>query len=115
MADRLSSDAPYDVPTLRFPAVSLADIVGDQDRFEVLRSVLLGLEAAWSLCAQDRGSLPQLWQPHCWLTGRRVRCQTGADSREGICQGIDELGRLLLDGGSQIYRCLGGTIDLADG
>jgi BirA family biotin operon repressor/biotin-[acetyl-CoA-carboxylase] ligase len=113
--DHSSTDLSHDAAALRFPAVSLADVVGTQDRLEVLIRVLQGLEAAWNLCAQQRAALPELWRAHCWLSGRRVSCRAGADMWEGICQGIDEEGRLMLDRGTEIHRCLGGTIDLVDG
>jgi len=76
-------------------AISLGQVRHDIHIAEVARAVLVQLEESWSLFVGNE-SLQRAWQPHCLLTGRSTCWRSGDRSLDGICQGIDDDGALLL-------------------
>jgi BirA family biotin operon repressor/biotin-[acetyl-CoA-carboxylase] ligase len=46
--------------------------------------------------AVNKGEVFDRWRPYCVLTGKRVRLRVGARDVEGLCQGIDDSGRLVI-------------------
>lgn len=50
-----------------------------------------------SVQAGNFADLPERWQPHCWLTGKRVSIQQGDMITTGQCKGISDGGALLLE------------------
>ena len=58
--------------------------------------------------------LLSFWQKRCLLTNRRVLIDTDGDPVEGLCQGIDDDGALLVHTDSGVQRCLAGTVAVLD-
>jgi BirA family biotin operon repressor/biotin-[acetyl-CoA-carboxylase] ligase len=60
----------------------------------------------------DAGFLSQLWPEYCLLSGRRIRISVNGDMMEGRCEGIDELGGLMIeDDHGIVRRILSGVIE----
>jgi BirA family biotin operon repressor/biotin-[acetyl-CoA-carboxylase] ligase len=86
--------APAD---LRRTAVSMIDVAGRQlDRTEVLVVLLERLDMWLRALAVNTSEVFDRWRPYCVLTGKRVRLRVGARDVEGLCQGIDDSGRLMI-------------------
>ena len=86
--------APAD---LRRTAVSMIDVAGQPlDRTEVLVTLLERLDMWLRALAVNKSDVFDRWRPYCVLTGKRVRLKAGTREVEGLCQGIDDRGRLVI-------------------
>lgn len=77
------------------------------DRFDVLDEILRRL-----LAESDPTSIVHRFHQKCYLTGQRIALNQSGSPLEGICQGIDESGRLLVDTGNQICLVQSGEATL---
>ena len=66
------------------------------DRTDVLVAVLERLDLWLRALAVRATDVFENWRPYCVLTGKRVCLQVGPRDIEGLCQGIDDSGRLLI-------------------
>jgi BirA family biotin operon repressor/biotin-[acetyl-CoA-carboxylase] ligase len=102
------ANAPEDV---RSRAVSLLDVTG---RASDLESVLIALVAELieqlPTIAATPPAVVERWSNYCMLTGRVVEIETLAANVEGLCQGIDEDGSLVLQSSAGRRRCIAGTV-----
>ena len=100
-----STDVPLEAISIRQARRQVVDIA------EVARAVMLRLEESWQLFANEH-SIRQAWQPHCLLTGRQIQWHSGEQVADGICQGIDDDGALLLTkpNAELPIQCFGGTV-----
>jgi BirA family transcriptional regulator, biotin operon repressor / biotin---[acetyl-CoA-carboxylase] ligase len=92
---------------LRRTAVSMIDVAGQPlDRTEVLVALLERLEMWLRALAVSEGAVFERWRPYCVLTGKQVRLSAGNRDVAGLCQGIDDSGRLLIstDQGTEAHR-----------
>lgn len=97
---------------------SLQAIVGRPLRLE---AVLLGIAAEFEAAFLEGDDAPSLtpllkeFARHDVLRGRKVRVEPAGDAPtiEGIAEGIDSVGRLLLREGQTLHRVLSGTVRLA--
>lgn len=110
-AENSLSTAPAEVRTR---GVSLVDLVDSTvDRSVLLRAILRHLEAEiarlGSMDEDDR--LDRRWSAHCALTGRVVAVRSHDRLTEGYCEGIDEVGALLLRTSIGRERILSGTVE----
>ncbi len=101
-------------------AIALTDVCGDVQIVDVLREALIGIERAWRSFAEQL-DVRASWEPHCLLSGRSVRWQSGTSTHTGICRGINHDGALLLElaqeigsttqqNGANTIKCYGGTV-----
>lgn len=106
------SSAPREV---RQHAVSLCEVAGTElDRFGFFVTLLQQLERQFlSLCERPAAVLEQ-WRRFCLLSGRQVRWNSAEHCLEGICEGIDEEGRLLLRTVQGVHRLVTGSIRAID-
>jgi BirA family transcriptional regulator, biotin operon repressor / biotin---[acetyl-CoA-carboxylase] ligase len=82
---------------LRRTAVSMIDVAGGPlDRTAVLLALLERLEMWLGALAVNASDVFERWRPYCVLTGKQVRLTAGVHNVEGLCQGIDDGGRLLI-------------------
>jgi BirA family biotin operon repressor/biotin-[acetyl-CoA-carboxylase] ligase len=82
---------------LRRTAVSLIDVAGRPlDRTQILIGLLEQLEIWLRALAVNESAVIDRWRPYCVLTGKRVCLRAGTREVEGLCQGIDDGGRLLI-------------------
>jgi BirA family biotin operon repressor/biotin-[acetyl-CoA-carboxylase] ligase len=82
---------------LRRTAVSMIDVAGRPlDRTAVLIALLERLEMWMRSLAVSESAVFERWRPYCVLTGKTVRLSAGNRDVEGLCQGIDDSGRLLI-------------------
>jgi len=109
------ADAPAD---LRQRLTSLFCIAGR--RFD-LNEVLITLSRTLhrTLGRRSEHPYPKLleeYNQYHALTGRRIRIQSSLDEPplEGACEGIDDIGRLLVRRGTTLHRVLAGTV-IAEG
>jgi BirA family transcriptional regulator, biotin operon repressor / biotin---[acetyl-CoA-carboxylase] ligase len=80
---------------LRRTAVSMIDVAGRPlDRTQVLIALLERLEMWLRALAVSEREVFERWRTYCVLTGKRVALKAGARDVEGLCQGIDDSGRL---------------------
>ncbi len=107
-----SSSAPAE---LGQHAVSLCEVTGAElDRLAFLVTLLRHLEEQFvGLCEQASTVLDQ-WRRFCLLTGRQVRWNAAGRCLEGICEGIDQEGRLLLRTAHGVRRLVTGSIRAFD-
>ena len=86
------SDAPEE---LKQRMTSMLDIHGHT----FCRTTTLG-DIAYQIVqvvrAADFADLPERWEPHCWLTGKKVSIQQGDNTLTGTCTGINASGAILL-------------------
>ncbi|HET6326685.1 MAG TPA: biotin--[acetyl-CoA-carboxylase] ligase [Planctomycetaceae bacterium] len=82
---------------LRRTATSMIDVAGQPlDRTQVLIVLLERLEVWLRTLAISEREVFERWRPYCVLTGKRVGLRAGTRDVEGLCEGIDESGRLLI-------------------
>jgi BirA family transcriptional regulator, biotin operon repressor / biotin---[acetyl-CoA-carboxylase] ligase len=65
---------------------------------ECLTGLLAELRRAWGELGAGDVVLSREWQGRSMLDGRRVRVRAGEWVREGVCEGLTEVGRLRLRG-----------------
>lgn len=96
---------------LRGTATSLSEATGSRfDIDDVLISFLKAFSAYLDLLKSDSAKVRQRWQQFCMLTGRSVRVTRWQQQVQGICQGIDDDGALVVRTNAGIERCLVGQI-----
>jgi BirA family transcriptional regulator, biotin operon repressor / biotin---[acetyl-CoA-carboxylase] ligase len=82
---------------LRRTAVSMIDVAERPlDRTAVLIAVLERLDLWLRALVVNGSDVFERWRPYCVMTGKRVCLRAGARDVEGLCQGIDDDGRLLI-------------------
>ena len=93
-------------------AISLYDAARRRfDVNDVLIRVLRALGAEWEGLTADRSSPTERWQRYCMLTGQRIRVRQTHRMVEGICQGIDEDGALIVRTTDSVEHCFSGQVD----
>jgi BirA family biotin operon repressor/biotin-[acetyl-CoA-carboxylase] ligase len=103
------ADAPPDV---RQRATSLIDETNQpHDRTELLIGILRRLDRDLALLSVGAATaLQSRWSEWCWLTGRTVGIDQGERLVEGLCEGIDTDGALLLRTPSGRERVYSGIV-----
>lgn len=106
---------PADAPAgLRPHLTSLYRIAGRRfDLNDVLITLAQGLHR--TLGRRSEHPYPKLleeYNQYHTLTGRRIRIQSNGEepALAGVCEGIDDIGRLLLRRGQTLHRILAGTV-----
>ncbi len=101
-------DAPPEVGDV---AVSLRDATESRhDLLEVLIRVLQHLELEFTRLSEGSLSVSQRFRERCWLNGRSVSIDSGFAAIQGLCDGIDEEGALLVQTAAGVERILSGTV-----
>lgn len=100
--------APQDVAER---ATSLIDVAGHAfDLTGVLICLLQQIEQHLTLLASGNPQLPRQWQVLCLLRGRPLRLQNGPQSVDGICEGLDDQGALVLRTDRGVQRFWSGVV-----
>lgn len=95
------------------PAQSLSRVVGrDIQRYTVLPAVVQGILQTIADLQASRADVLDQFRQRCLLSGQKIQYQDGTMQREGLCQGVDEEGRLLVKVGDQIQRINSGEARL---
>jgi BirA family transcriptional regulator, biotin operon repressor / biotin---[acetyl-CoA-carboxylase] ligase len=82
---------------LRHTAVSMIDLAGRPlDRTQVLIAILERLDVWLRALAVNASRVFERWRAYCVLSGKNVCLRVGTSDVEGLCQGIDDSGRLLI-------------------
>lgn len=94
-------------------ATALCDVLGRElSATEVLLDVLRALERRWQLLAQlGFAAIVDDWRRYCILDGRTVTLVQGHERIVGQCQGIDEMGCLILQTAAGRRTCVAGSIE----
>lgn len=104
--------APFDV---RATAVSLVDLLGDCPSLDIVLPLLITRWESWfRRLAADAIDFPNLWRAKCYLTGSKVSVTIGPHTTTGVCRGLSEDGRLLLETVRGIEAILAGTVRKLD-
>jgi len=107
-ANNSLADAPAEI---RNKAISLQDAKGQTiDSDALLVATLIAIEEELSIAEANGGFDPRRWFPHCLLTGRSVRLRTPRGEITGRCEGVSDLGELLISDERGIHRCTAGEI-----
>jgi BirA family biotin operon repressor/biotin-[acetyl-CoA-carboxylase] ligase len=107
-ANNSLADGPAEI---RDRAISLRDATGKAiDPSALLVATLVAIEEELSIAEVNGGFDSARWLPHCLLTGRNVQLRTPRGEIAGRCEGISDLGELLIRGECQIHRCTAGEI-----
>jgi BirA family biotin operon repressor/biotin-[acetyl-CoA-carboxylase] ligase len=96
-----------------FPAGSLASVAGQRfSRVSLLGGILTALERGYhELCKAGPAQLLSAWEAHSDLTGKRVRVQRVHDAIEGVAEGLDVSGALVVrDDVDKCHLILAGDI-----
>jgi BirA family biotin operon repressor/biotin-[acetyl-CoA-carboxylase] ligase len=102
------ADAPLELQPF---ATSMTDVACRAfDSTDVLLAILARFEFWLSDLAGNEHELFERWRARCLLAGKRVRLSAGSRQFSGICQGIDDTGRLMLSTPDGIERHLSGTV-----
>lgn len=92
-------------------AVSLRDVTSrDHIAQSVLVGVLGALHSRMSQLATRDFALPSAWQTLCWLTEQDVVVESNGKTIEGICQGIDRDGALLVEDLLKTHKIRSGSV-----
>lgn len=101
-------DAP---PELMSSAITLCEVAGRYLSMpSVLTRVLVRISERLSWIGVRDEELRQRWRARCLLTGRYLRLDLGARCIEGVCQGIDDQGALMVATEDGIECCFGGVV-----
>lgn len=103
-----TAEAPTELQSL---ATSLHDLTGRQFNLtdvliEILQRLAVRLEPDDLWNAQIRDG----WRQRCLLTGQTIQIDLGVRQTVGVCQGIDDLGALLLDVEGKVERHFAGVV-----
>jgi len=102
------ADAPEE---LRATATSLCGVTGTtSDLSEVLIAILRAFSNNVELLASSPSDLSEKWEDHSILTGCSIRLSVGREEIQGVCQGIDEEGALLLKTDQGVQRFFTGAV-----
>jgi BirA family biotin operon repressor/biotin-[acetyl-CoA-carboxylase] ligase len=92
-------------------ATSMTDVAHRPfDSTDVLLAILARFDFWLSGLVGNERELFERWRTRCLLAGKRVRLRAGSRQVTGICQGIDDTGRLMLSTPEGIERHLSGTV-----
>jgi BirA family biotin operon repressor/biotin-[acetyl-CoA-carboxylase] ligase len=80
------------------------------DLQQTLLRVLTALEQRLKEIATQDPCLPRAWQKLCWLRGKRIEVGDVGRSVAGVCTGIAEDGRIVIQSGSNSERLLSGSV-----
>lgn len=101
-------------PEIRQTAISLFSVLGrETNRDELVASCLNSYEK-WRDIYQDNGlsQIIEAWQKHSILTRRKIRVVEMSETYEGIAQGIDEDGFLIVNAEGKERKVVTGDIIL---
>lgn len=91
------------------PATSIAQATGRiVDRTEMLHTTASRLIEVIHEAVEDPADLLQRFESRCVLRGSMVRCQVGGQPIQGICEGIDAEGNLLIRNDHGLHSCHSG-------
>lgn len=98
-------------PEVQNRAASLAEEASAPfDLTEVLIRVLQQMEGEFARLAEGPLKFAKRFRERCWLSGREVLVAGGVSEIQGLCQGIDEAGALLVKTPLGFERILSGTV-----
>lgn len=101
--------APESIPSI---GVSLIDIVGEPTKFvDLLGAIVRALETEFGDLERNDVPIDRRWSPHCALTGRLVAVTVRDRRTEGVCEGIDQTGALLVRLEAGLERIISGTVE----
>ncbi|MCH5374589.1 MAG: biotin--[acetyl-CoA-carboxylase] ligase [Planctomycetes bacterium] len=101
-------------PEIRQQAVSMLEFsTSPYELSEVLICILRSLDKRLHQFVAQPEAIVSRWRSLCFLTGRQITLNTGSRRIFGRCEGIDELGRLILRTSEKEERFASGTIDEA--
>jgi BirA family biotin operon repressor/biotin-[acetyl-CoA-carboxylase] ligase len=94
----IAAPDPAQVEPGAVPPVSLLQETGLRITPEAFLDALAPAYAAWEATFQTKGFAPlrTAWLAHAARLGETIRARTGNDSREGVFEGIDASGNLIL-------------------
>ena len=99
-------------PELADQATALVDIIGTTIPLaDVLTGVLREIELLLGPLRTNPAAITDPWQSRCMLNGMRIGLRQGNLQVQGICQGIDSQGRLLLAGPDQPGCYAAGSVE----
>ena len=94
-------------------ANSLANFTSREvNRFDVLDEIIRRLLERDKGLDCTRQSIANRFREKCYLTGQRVALNQSGTPVEGVCRGVDECGRLLVDVGDQLRAVQSGEATL---
>jgi BirA family biotin operon repressor/biotin-[acetyl-CoA-carboxylase] ligase len=102
-------------PYLSAIATTLTEATGRQFALsQVLIEVLQQLAARLQPDTFWTAPIQAGWRKRCFLTGKKIRLDLEVRQVEGVCQGMDDQGALLLEVDGQQQRYFAGVIQLLD-
>ena len=100
---------------LQSTATALCDLTGRQFALtDVLIMVLQRLAERLQPDDLWNAKVREGWRERCFLTGKKIHIDLGVRQSEGVCQGIDEEGALLLDVEGEVERHFAGVVTLLE-
>jgi len=99
------------LPDVASSAISLSEYGSRVALVDVLLGVLDRLFAHLACIGTGNDQLQSKWQQRCYLTNRYVRIDMASEQIEGICQGIDGNGALLVRSSGRLQRCYAGVVN----
>lgn len=92
-------------------ATSLRETSGRTHKLpQVLTVILEHIERTIDSMTTRRNWLPDQWNQLCLLKGTNVAVDAGRHSFEGLCQGVDQQGALVVDTPSGRKKCISGDV-----
>ena len=89
-----------------FHATSIADCAGRQvQRYDVLENFVEGILAALEELTADPKAILSDFRQRCWLSGQRVNATFLGQPVQGVCRGITDDGKLVLETASGTVQC----------
>jgi BirA family biotin operon repressor/biotin-[acetyl-CoA-carboxylase] ligase len=102
------ANAPSELQPL---ATSMTDVARRPiDSTALLLAILARFDFWLSDLVDNERELFDRWRRRCLLAGKQVRLTAGSRQVTGVCQGIDDTGRLVLSTPEGIERHLSGTV-----
>ena len=104
------------LPEVATPATSLSAALGRPvPRLELLAAILEGIERRYDRL-RERWSPAEEWRERLLTVGRRVVVRAGDEALEGLAEGVDPDGALLVRGAEgALHRVLAGDVTLRGG
>ena len=92
-------------------AIALCEVAGrDFSLATVLTRLLVHISEILSWIGTRDEELRQRWRARCMLTDRYIQLDLGTRRIQGVCQGIDDQGALIIQTNEGIDRCFGGVV-----
>ena len=89
-----------------FHATSIADCVGRQvQRYDVLENLVEGILAAIDELTADSKEILSDFRQRCWLSGQQVNATFLGQPVQGVCRGITDDGKLVIETASGTVQC----------